>query len=49
MNYGILSRLHSLIDVLAMFSAAAEKKKVTLKVKLLDQTNFPNLKPNPNR
>lgn len=47
MNYSILSRLHTLIDVLAMLSAA-EKKRVTLKVKLLDQTNFPNLKPNPN-
>lgn len=27
MNYSILSRLHMLIDVLAMLSAAAEKKK----------------------
>lgn len=36
-----------MIDVLAMLRAA-DKKKVTLKVKRLDQTNFPNLKQNPN-
>lgn len=35
-----------MIDALAMLSTV--EKRVTLKVKLLDQTNFPNLKLNPN-
>lgn len=47
MNYGILNELHTVIDVLTMLNAVG-KKWVTLKVKLLDQTNFPNLKQNPN-
>lgn len=46
MSYRILNRLNTVINVLAMPSAV-EKKKWPWKLNS-DQTNFPNLKQNPN-